>query len=198
MGSLTAHAHDLRNYLGLKGRQSPQRLSKLAKSLKRQLREGPPGGEGRHSRGWLCGSSIELVLELALGLGEGGAGDALLADVQLGVLLDVVTHDLLRRTESGQQRGSGPRLAGARRRRKEKPTTALTISLGSLSLPRRSWRRQGSDSLGTCEDLPEPPHWLLGETGRLLVAWSERRGKCGGERVRLLPTSYSFRCSRAL
>lgn len=91
-----------------------------------------PHEEGQDSRRWLCGSSIKLVLELALSLGEGGAGDALLADVQLGVLLDVVTHDLLQRTESNQEKGSDPRLAGGRRRRKEKPTIALIISPGVL------------------------------------------------------------------
>lgn len=71
------------------------------------LPTGPPAPE-RCSRRWLGGSPIKLVLELAFGLGEGGLGDALLADVQLGVLLDIVTHDLLQ-SEVGGMEGNGVR-----------------------------------------------------------------------------------------
>lgn len=49
----------------------------------------------QHSRRRFGGSPVEFILELPLSLGECGAGDAFLAEVQLGVLLDVVTHDLL-------------------------------------------------------------------------------------------------------
>ena len=65
-----------------------------------------PPTPGQHSRRWLGGSPIKLVLELAFGLGEGGLGDALLTDVQLGVLLDIVTHNLLQ-SEVGGWRATG-------------------------------------------------------------------------------------------
>lgn len=46
-------------------------------------------------RRWLGGSPIKLVLQLAFCLGEGGACDALLTDIQFGMLLNVIPHDLL-------------------------------------------------------------------------------------------------------
>lgn len=119
--------------------------------------------EGQDSRGWLRGSSIELVLELPLGLDEGGAGDPLLADVQLRVLLDVIPHDLLWRAESGQ-RGCHPRLPGPEEEEREaNHCPNQSCARGSCCLPCTRLERQGSASLGTCRDLPEPPRWLSGE-----------------------------------
>lgn len=74
-------------------------------SLAAHLPTHPPT-PGQCSRRWLGGSPIKLVLELAFGLGEGGLGDTLLTDVQLGVLLDIVTHYLLQ-SEVGGMEGNG-------------------------------------------------------------------------------------------
>lgn len=65
-----------------------------------------PPTPGQRSRRWLGGSPIKLVLELAFSLGEGGLGDALLTDVELRVLLDIVTHNLLQ-SEVGGWRATG-------------------------------------------------------------------------------------------
>lgn len=70
-----------------------------------------PTHPGRCSRRRLGRSPIELVLELALGLGEGGLGDAFLTDVQLRVLLDIVPHNLLQR-EVGERRVMGCGVSG--------------------------------------------------------------------------------------
>lgn len=77
----------------------------LSLNLAAHLPTHPPT-PGQCSRRWLGGSPIKLVFELAFGLGEGGLGDALLTDVQLRVLLDIVTHNLLQ-SEVGGMEGNG-------------------------------------------------------------------------------------------
>ena len=62
-----------------------------------------------HSRGRLVGAAVRLVLQVALCLGEGGLGVVALVHVELGVLLDVLPHGLLKHRVNvhGSDHGSG-------------------------------------------------------------------------------------------
>lgn len=121
--------------------------------------ETPPNPPSQHSRGRFGGSPVELILELPLSLGERGAGDALLAEVQLGVLLDVVPHDLLRGGRAVSRALRSPPGRGPEEEEREADRRPIHHP-GALLLPHAALEEAGL-SLGTWLN----PTWL---PGRLL------------------------------
>lgn len=122
-------------------------------------RDPPQPPPSQHSRGRFGGSPVELILELPLSLGERGAGDALLAEVQLGVLLDVVPHDLLRGGRAVSRALRSPPGRGPEEEEREADRRPIHHP-GALLLPHAALEEAGL-SLGTWLN----PTWL---PGRLL------------------------------